>query len=937
MKFGARSGWIARMAVAAAVICGAAGAAVGQTDITAKFRDPIFRAAVYKMIGKTAPVPILDSDVSGITSVHVGGASMGISDLSGIEYFTVLTSLECSLNQLTALDVSKNTALTNLDCGRNQLTTLDVSKNTALTSLGCYRNQLTTLDVSKNTALRWLNCSNNQLTMLNVSGATALTELYCVFNHFTTLDVSKSTALTKLDCSDNLLTTLDLSKNIALTKLNCSNYRANPSPEYKLTTLDVSKNIALTELNCSYNRLTKLDVSKNIALKSLNCGRNDLTALDVSNNTVLDTLGCYDNQLTTLDVTKNTALKRLYCDNIGLTTLDVSKNTALTDLSCMSNLLTTLDVSKNTALKWLDCNRNRLTTLDVSKNTALWSLNCWDNKLTTLDVSKNTALTDLNCSDNQLITLDVSNVPLTYLDCSKNHLSRKDIIGLNESNLKNFSFNPQTYLLMFNSQGGSDIDPRPSSYPLPYPTKSGYVFCGWYRDTTYTDSQWRSDTLTANITLYAKWIPVLTITFNANGGTVTTEFGTNRADSTLASSLPTPTRDNYIFNGWFTAETDGEKVTTSRKYSTNTTIYAQWIPIFIVTFNATGGTVTTTSGTTRADSTLVSSLPTPTRGDYAFNGWFTAETDGEKVTASKKYSANTTIYAQWTQSVYTVTLDPAGGTVTPTTVKIGESGRIVSLPTPANVGYTFDGWFTAANSGEKVTDGYTLSGDATIYAQWTYYIVVTEITGIPSAIKVGEQFPLTGTVVPENAARNTIVWSIENAGTTNAGIYNGVFIAMSEGQVVLKATIVDGTAVGTPYEQFFFINAVAVSVASPARLIPSARPAEITSISPVTPLTAVFTAGPNPVSKSSGKVSFFRNGSRVSYATLSIYDASGNVIRKIRVIDDAVGSQTRRKVSSWDLRDAKGRLVSEGTYVVRGTVKANGGKREKVSVVVGVR
>ncbi len=104
----------------------AAGAAVGQTDITEKFKDANFRAWVYNKIGKTAPAPILDSDVNGICSVEVD--SKGISDLSGIEYFTALTSLDCSYNKLTALDLSKNTALTGLYCSHNQLTALDVSK-----------------------------------------------------------------------------------------------------------------------------------------------------------------------------------------------------------------------------------------------------------------------------------------------------------------------------------------------------------------------------------------------------------------------------------------------------------------------------------------------------------------------------------------------------------------------------------------------------------------------------------------------------------------------------------------------------------------------------------------------------------------------------------------------------------------------------------------
>jgi hypothetical protein len=91
-----------------------------------------------------------------------------IASLEGIEYFTGLIELSCNYNQLTSLDVSKNTALTDLSCYGNQLTSLDVSKNTALTHLACFVNQLTSLDISKNTALEWLDCGSNQLTTLDV-------------------------------------------------------------------------------------------------------------------------------------------------------------------------------------------------------------------------------------------------------------------------------------------------------------------------------------------------------------------------------------------------------------------------------------------------------------------------------------------------------------------------------------------------------------------------------------------------------------------------------------------------------------------------------------------------------------------------------------------------------------------------------------------------
>lgn len=66
-----------------------------------------------------------------------------------------------------------------------------------------------------------------------------------------------------------------------------------------------------------------------------------------------------------------------------------------------------------------------------------------------------------------------------------------------------------------------------------------------------------------------------TITFDANGGVCDTNSADTNAEGKL-TNLPTPTRDGYTFDGWFTEATGGEKVTTSTTFSENATLYAQW-------------------------------------------------------------------------------------------------------------------------------------------------------------------------------------------------------------------------------------------------------------------------------------------------------------------------------------------------------------------------
>lgn len=204
-----------------------------------QFKDPKFLEALLDnnyitVDSKQFPVDrngdgqISEKEAATATSLSL--ISDGIRNIDEIKYFTAITSLYCSENQLTSLDLSNNTALTALYCDDNQLTSLDVSKNTALEYLNCgdvysdgqYANELCTLDLSNNTALTELYCTNNKLTTLIISGCAALTSLDCRDNQLTTLDVSGCSALDDLDCSSNpQLLSIDLSKNAELTSFSC--------------------------------------------------------------------------------------------------------------------------------------------------------------------------------------------------------------------------------------------------------------------------------------------------------------------------------------------------------------------------------------------------------------------------------------------------------------------------------------------------------------------------------------------------------------------------------------------------------------------------------------------------------------------------------------------------------------------------------------------
>ena len=126
------------------------------------FPDPDFRAYVKAEFDKDNNNSLSESERNAATVINVKDKLM--ETLEGIEFFPNLKELDCSINQLSALDVSQNTALEKLDCSTNQLASLNLSQNAKLKYLYCQQNELTSLDVSQ-TAVTELRASNNRITI----------------------------------------------------------------------------------------------------------------------------------------------------------------------------------------------------------------------------------------------------------------------------------------------------------------------------------------------------------------------------------------------------------------------------------------------------------------------------------------------------------------------------------------------------------------------------------------------------------------------------------------------------------------------------------------------------------------------------------------------------------------------------------------------------
>lgn len=257
---------------------------------------------------------------------------------------------------------------------------------------------------------------------------------------------------------------------------------------------------------------------------------------------------------------------------------------------------------------------------------------------------------------------------------------------------------------------------------LPTPTRSGYMFVGWYTAAsggTRVGGAGDSYTPSANITLYAQWGKPCTVTYDANGGSCGTA---SEKYTGTALTLPTPTRDGYWFVGWYDAAEGGNKIGdagTTYNPSGEITLYAHWQEKveYTVTYNANGGTCGTASATYQGTALT---LPTPTRTGYKFLGWYTAASGGNKIgDAGATYTpnANITLYAQWSFDSFTITVTTSNATVKVNGTTVNNKGTVsIQYGTLVTVEVTY----SKSNSRSttiKGTDGTTYESPFNMPAQ----------------------------------------------------------------------------------------------------------------------------------------------------------------------------------------------------------------------------
>lgn len=364
------------------------------------------------------------------------------------------------------------------------------------------------------------------------------------------------------------------------------------------------------------------------------------------------------------------------------------------------------------------------------------------------------------------------------------------------------------YTISYELNGGTEPG-NPVSYTietaditLKNPTKTGYVFGGWYENASFSGDAVTKITKgsTGNRSFYAKWTAqTFTITYNLNNG----ENAAGNPDTYTPDDdeivLKPATRTGYDFGGWYTSSNfSGTAVTTIPKGSTgNKTFYAKWIAQeYTITYNLNGGSNAAGNPDTYTIEDSVT-LKDPTRTGFVFTGWYENEdcTGAKVTTIAKGSTGNKTFWAGWEEKAveYTVTFKGRDGKVLKTEKVF--AGKDATPPeAPAITGYDFKGW----------SDSYTnIQSDKTITAEYTLHSYTISYILNGGANNGGN--PGSYTIESEDITLNA---ATGKTGYTFVGWYDNAELSGNPVTVIKKGSTGDVTLYAKWSENFYKVTFV---------------------------------------------------------------------------------------------------------------------------------
>ncbi|WEV63637.1 InlB B-repeat-containing protein [Bifidobacterium sp. ESL0732] len=304
-----------------------------------------------------------------------------------------------------------------------------------------------------------------------------------------------------------------------------------------------------------------------------------------------------------------------------------------------------------------------------------------------------------------------------------------------------------TWDVTFDANGGDDVAKQeinsggtatdtgaPSTPPTDRHGESSR-FLGWFADGSETAYDF-STAVTGDVALKAKWDDAhREVKFDSHGGSNVAHRLVNDG-ATPGAAPATPTRANYRFLGWFTAEDGGTEFDFGQALHRDVTAHARWVRRYTVTFDANGGSAVDAKTVDAGRPVLKPADPTKrdSHGEPArFLGWYEPGSETAYVFASTPVSADVTLTARWDDLHRKVSFDSHGGSAVDSQLKVdGQSPDVVA--DPSKTGYRFVGWFTAADGGTTFSFGQVLHGDVTAHARWVKTWTVSFDTGLGGSV-----------------------------------------------------------------------------------------------------------------------------------------------------------------------------------------------------------
>lgn len=204
-----------------------------------------------------------------------------------------------------------------------------------------------------------------------------------------------------------------------------------------------------------------------------------------------------------------------------------------------------------------------------------------------------------------------------------------------------------------------------------------------------------------------------TITYHLDGG-AQSGAPTTFSYASLPVTLPTPTKEGFAFDGWYTtSQLTGSKVTSIPvRTKTNQTFYAKWIAQegWTITYDLSGGVNPTSAPSFFTEADLPLTLPVPTKADHVFLGWVDPnDLTGTIITVLPVGTdTNQALFALWASgdTEYTIAYTLNEGVLASGSLTSFKANELpVTLPTPTRQGYAFVGWYDNATfEGDYITE-----------------------------------------------------------------------------------------------------------------------------------------------------------------------------------------------------------------------------------------